>query len=312
MLLHAVVATAALWPGDRDTAGTIQVELVELGQLPTAPDEPAELPLLAKPSAAIPSDVDRTGSTELTSPTDDHVNALVAERDALASRLELETRERTNLGEQVAALTVEKQALADALAQEQARAALREQAQEERIAADRAMHEELLTALRREIDQKDVELRRSREGLAVSIVDRVLFPSGQASLSPEGRAVIDKVAGILTDTPAQRIVVEGHTDDVPIGAELARRFASNWELSTARAAEVVRQLAARGVPPRALEAVGRADTRPAVSNATEGGRRRNRRIEIILPGARARLDQDEAAVDSANQDHVNAAAETQP
>jgi chemotaxis protein MotB len=309
LLLHAVAATAMLWPGHRDTAGTIEVEL---GQPLRVPSEAGEPPLLAQPPPPIPSDADPKDLVEKATSAS-RVDALVAERDALASRLELETRERTTLSEQVAALGVEKQALAEALTDERRRTALREQEQAERTAADHGMHEELLAALRREIDQKDIELRRSREGLAVSIVDRVLFPSGQASLSSDGRAIIDTVADTLKATPEQRIVVEGHTDDVPIGAELARRFPTNWELSTARAAEVVRELTARGVPPRVLEVVGRADTRPAVSNATEAGRRRNRRIELILPGAGSRLDHGAGAVAGADEDHVNDTAwKTQP
>jgi chemotaxis protein MotB len=185
-------------------------------------------------------------------------------------------------------LTDENRALAAELADERTRTARLEQALAERRAADQAMYDELLAALRREIADKDVELRRAREGVAVSIVDRVLFPSGQATLTPEGREVVDKVAHVLAATPSQRIVIEGHTDDVPIGPELRERFPSNWELSTARASEVVRELVAGGVPPPALQAVGRADTQPVASNETEAGRRRNRRIEIILSGSTGR------------------------
>lgn len=161
-------------------------------------------------------------------------------------------------------------------------AAQRAEAEGARRELERTYHA-LLAALREEITQKDVALRRARAGLAVSIVDRVLLPSGEAGLSAEGRDVIDKVAGVLATTSPGRIVIEGHTDDVPIGPALRARSPSNWELSTARATSVVRRLVTRGGAPHALEAIGRADTRPLADNDTETGRRRNRRIEIVLP-----------------------------
>jgi chemotaxis protein MotB len=77
--------------------------------------------------------------------------------------------------------------------------------------------------------------------------------------------------------------VEGHTDDVPIGPELRARFPSNWELSTARATEVVKRLIGGGhLPAARLRAAGRADSAPVADNDTDAGRRQNRRIEIIL------------------------------
>jgi chemotaxis protein MotB len=111
----------------------------------------------------------------------------------------------------------------------------------------------------------------------------VLFPSGQATLTPEGEPVIDRIGAVLAAVPDSRILVEGHTDNVPIGPALQARFPSNWELSTARATEVVRRLIQQAnVAPARLRVAGRSDTEPVASNDTEDGRRRNRRIEIIL------------------------------
>ncbi|MBI1735496.1 MAG: OmpA family protein [Candidatus Rokubacteria bacterium] len=241
---------------------------------------------MERPTADPPS----PGSAAASPPTiEGRVDTLIAERDDLAARLDAERAARGRLGDRVAALSTDNVALASALAEERERAAQLERSLAERTAAEAAAihelertYEELLAALREEITEQDVALRRAREGVAVSIVDRVLFPSGQATLTADGRAVIDKVADVLATMPARRIVVEGHTDDVPIGPDLRARFSSNWELSTARATEVVRELAGRGVPRLALAAVGRADTRPVASNDTEAGRHRNRRIEIIL------------------------------
>lgn len=81
----------------------------------------------------------------------------------------------------------------------------------------------------------------------------------------------------------KQIRIEGHTDNVPIGVKLREKFPTNWELSTARATNVVRFFIERGgVNRERLEAVGFADTRPVASNDTEDGRTDNRRIEILL------------------------------
>jgi chemotaxis protein MotB len=298
LVLHAAAVPAVLWP-DRETSvgDVIVVDLVGAGEPSVPPPDAAGAPAgvtgstpeTAPPSGAAPAPPG--GDVPPTTAIDDRVEALLAERDALATRLDAETTARAHLGDRVAALTAQTRALAEALANARRQTARLEQAAAERRAADQATHDRLLAALRHEIAEKDVELRRAREGLALSIVDRVLFPSGQARLTAEGLAVIDKVAAVLARIPSRRILIEGHTDSVPIGPELRAQFPSNRELSAARATEVVRQLAARGVSVLALEAVGRADTRPVASNDTEAGRRRNRRIEIILSGsAGASLD----------------------
>jgi chemotaxis protein MotB len=288
-VLHATAMSELLWPARRSSDGPLLVELVGAPQAGASQEDAsgstaagAQAPGWAPALGAQPA------AEAVDNKTSDPLAALVAERDALSEQLTAETTARTQLGDRVAALTDENRVLAAELADERGRAARLEQALAERRAAAQAMYDELLAALRREIADKDVELRRAREGLAVSIVDRVLFPSGQATLTPAGREVVDKVAHVLAATPSQRIVIEGHTDDVPIGPELRERFPSNWELSTARASEVVRELVAGGVPPPALQAVGRADTQPVASNETEAGRRRNRRIEIILSGSTGR------------------------
>jgi chemotaxis protein MotB len=236
--------------------------------------------------------VDLVGAEPPAPATDDRVAALVTERDELAQRLDTETAARARLGEEVAELTAGTLALESELAEARRHAARLERSlaerQTEAAVAMRELeqtHGALLAALRDEISEKDVALRRVREGLTVSIVDRVLFPSGQATLTPEGRGVIDKVGRVFAATPPRRVIIEGHTDNVPIGPELRARFPTNWELAAARATEVVRRFVEQGMSPDVLEAVGRGDTRPVASNDTGEGRRRNRRIAIIVPGS---------------------------
>jgi chemotaxis protein MotB len=110
-----------------------------------------------------------------------------------------------------------------------------------------------------------------------------MFESGEAVLKPDGEAVLLKVAGVLKQHPTLMVHVVGHTDNVPIRASARSRFASNWELSTARALAAVRFLSeSGGVDPRRLGAVGYGEYHPIADNTTEKGRAKNRRIAITV------------------------------
>lgn len=126
---------------------------------------------------------------------------------------------------------------------------------------------------------KDIEVLVRDEGVSFRIPSEVLFASGEATLTPSGLAVIDRLLPAMNRVPDYTIVVEGHTDNVPIQTA---RFPSNWELSAARASSVVRHLEARGLNPTRLRATGYADTRPLAANDTPEGRALNRRVEITL------------------------------
>jgi chemotaxis protein MotB len=118
--------------------------------------------------------------------------------------------------------------------------------------------------------------------LTVNILDRVMFDSGEAILKPDGESVMRKIAAILAAHPGLKIHVIGHTDNVPIRS----RFASNWELSTARALAAVHFLTEKaGRGSRAASGPSAtANIRPIADNATAEGRAKNRRIAItILP-----------------------------
>jgi chemotaxis protein MotB len=123
-------------------------------------------------------------------------------------------------------------------------------------------------------------VRNHQTWVEVEIRNDLLFDSGSATLSPAAEGVIRRLAGVLG--PAGNPVrVEGHTDNVPIRTAV---FPSNWELSAARAASVVRVLGTAGVAPGRLAVLGLGEFRPAVSNATPEDRSRNRRVLLaILP-----------------------------
>jgi chemotaxis protein MotB len=134
-----------------------------------------------------------------------------------------------------------------------------------------------------------VAFRLEARGLVVTIVsDKVLFDPGQADLRAEGREIVDNLAAVLGRLP-NKLSVEGHTDNTPISG----RYPSNWELSTARATTVLRELIDRhGLAADRLQAAGYADTRPVATNDTPDGRAANRRVElVVLADVAAALDQ---------------------
>jgi chemotaxis protein MotB len=126
-----------------------------------------------------------------------------------------------------------------------------------------------------------VKMELLASGLQIVLPNEVLFATGSANLKPEGQALLKDLVGALEDVPYQIIVI-GHTDNVPIGPGLAKRYPSNWELAGARAASVVRMMASEGIPPEQLLAISTGDSRPIASNDTEEGRSRNRRIEVRI------------------------------
>jgi chemotaxis protein MotB len=155
-------------------------------------------------------------------------------------------------------------------------------------AASRAQEQDDFRRLKEQIDsyarqkglQDKVQSVVAQRGLVIRLLtDRVLFDSGAAELKPEATPVLSKVAEIVAREGKHQVMVEGHTDPVPIHGSV---FPTNWELSTARASRVVRFLISGGVARRRLSAAGYASLHPIASNATAAGRSRNRRVEIVL------------------------------
>lgn len=128
-------------------------------------------------------------------------------------------------------------------------------------------------------DLEGVEVSRVPEGVRLRVEDRLLFPSAQAELTDEGRALVAERLREVVARHDGEVAVQGHTDDRPIQTP---RFPSNWALSSARAIAIVEALVEAGVAPQRLRAVGLADTRPLAENDTAEGRARNRRVEVVI------------------------------
>lgn len=144
--------------------------------------------------------------------------------------------------------------------------------------------ESLEASLRAEINADQVKIEQLENGIRVRLSDALLYRSGSVELQEKGRAALDKVTAQLANMAAQgnQIDVIGNTDNVPIGAELATRYSTNWELAAARATVVVRYLQERGIDPSKLEAISNGQYHPLASNDTAAGRAQNRRTDLVI------------------------------
>lgn len=143
-------------------------------------------------------------------------------------------------------------------------------------------YDSVVSELTEEIKKGEIQVKQLKDKLTLTMVEKILFDSGKADIKTNGKKVLDRVADILKTINNKQIRIEGHTDNVPIGAGLVEKFPTNWELSTARATTVVRYLQGKGVSPAFLNAAGYSKYSPVESNETEEGKAKNRRIEIVL------------------------------
>jgi chemotaxis protein MotB len=137
----------------------------------------------------------------------------------------------------------------------------------------------LVEKLRSMVDSGQIKVTIRNGRMLLALPNDVLFDSGKTALKAEGKEAIGKVAQVLATIADRRFLVGGHTDNVPIKNA---KFPSNWELSTARAVEVVKLLITGGMKPQVLGAAGYAESDPVASNDAPDGKAQNRRIEIVL------------------------------
>jgi len=143
------------------------------------------------------------------------------------------------------------------------------------------LQRKLTKALGKEIERQEVELRMTPEGFVISLHELGFFDSGQAVLLPGAAEKIERIARIL-DQRGLDLWVEGHSDNQPIHNA---QFASNWELSTARAMTVLLLLVDQaGYDPSKVSISGYAQYRPLADDSTPEGRRQNRRVDLVVVG----------------------------
>lgn len=126
---------------------------------------------------------------------------------------------------------------------------------------------------------KSVKLIKSDKGIIIRVNNKVLFDEGAASIKPDAEGTLNEIIKVLTkiDNP---VIIEGHTDSTPIKNA---KYPSNWELSTARATNIISYIMKQGViSPKRLSAVGYGEYMPIANNTTISGRMLNRRVDIIV------------------------------
>lgn len=182
------------------------------------------------------------------------------------------------LGKDADILLAERGARANALAQANTRLEELRRAQAAADARARLLRD-LALKFKKMIDAAELTIGLRDGRMVIQLSNDVLFDSGQTDIKPAGKDAIERVASALVTMDRRRFQVGGNTDNVPIHNA---RFASNWELSTARALEVVKLLVAKGVKATTVSAGGYGEFDPVAPNDTAEGRAKNRRIEIAL------------------------------
>lgn len=150
-------------------------------------------------------------------------------------------------------------------------------------AKDSALAKQLQQQIHQGLQMKDVVIRQQERGLVISLKDSILFAPGSAELSGAAKKTLDRLSGklaIVLHGQSRPIRVEGHTDNTPITTS---RYPSNWELSTARATNIVRYLiASHHFSPANLSAAGYGEFRPVENNSSIEGKQKNRRVDIVI------------------------------
>ena len=157
--------------------------------------------------------------------------------------------------------------------------------QQQASAAQMAQSSADIAALKKEIDAGKVHVSRLQNAIKYTVNSDLLFRSGSWEMSKEGQEVIGKLAPRLAPFQQSKIVVNGYTDNAPVGRALQRQgVTSNEVLSQKRAEAVMQYLTAHGVKPDMISAQGRGEADPIASNKTAEGRAQNRRVELTLAG----------------------------
>lgn len=205
------------------------------------------------------------------------MDTTAAERDALAAERDLLAAERSDLIKGMGDLHQQ----VEQVAAQKAQAAKEAELARAELARQQAVFDSLEQTFAKEQQQNQVKIEMLKSGVKVNLDNEILFPSGSSTLNETGVDVLKRAAAELKKSPYQTLIA-GYTDNVPISAKLLERYPSNWELAGARAASVVRLLEEQGVPSAQMLAISFGENSPVDSNDTPEGRKKNRRIEILL------------------------------
>jgi chemotaxis protein MotB len=208
----------------------------------------------------------------------EEITTLQQQRTELAQQKSELEQQKSKLEQQSAELAQQNIAIQQQVAMlEQQKAALLAASQQRQ-----QQYDALVQGLSKEVEKGQLQVRQYQNMLAVDLAEQIFFDSGRATLKAGGKDVLKKVGDALKGYENKVIRVVGHTDNVPVAKSLQGTFPTNWELSVARATNVVRFLQDVGIPPERMVASGRSEYDPVAPNDTAEGRQKNRRIEIML------------------------------
>ncbi|HNT28952.1 MAG TPA: flagellar motor protein MotB, partial [bacterium] len=208
----------------------------------------------------------------------DDLKKKLKEKGASIEELDAQNKELAAKKEEEAKRAAEEQAKLES--EKQALKAELEQLRRMKEAAEKrnAEFNNVMAKLKKMIDAGTLSVKIRKGRMIVTLSSDILFAVGATELTPEGKAAIEELAATLKDIPDRNFLVVGHSDSTPI----KKKFASNWELSSQRAIEVVKLMIASGVPPVMISASGNAEFDPIAENDTPENKTLNRRVEIVL------------------------------
>ena len=149
-----------------------------------------------------------------------------------------------------------------------------------------AQYQQLNQTMSAEVAANQLHITRLQNALKVTLNNELMFPSGDWEIPAAAQQTLSKIVPILAPKQQAKLVVNGYTDNVPIGPGLMNQgITSNQMLSQKRADTVMQYLIAQGVNPNLVSAQGFGETNPVASNDTPQGRAQNRRVELTLAGA---------------------------
>ena len=206
-------------------------------------------------------------------------------KQAQAQNQEL-TAQKQQLADEIVALREQQQQLKETnrrLSADISKLSKRAQLQEKVIHLLDDTEKTIESSLREQMAAAEIEIVEYQDEVKVVLLDKILYEPGSMEINQKGKILLKTLADSIREKSDQQLVVVGHTDNVPISDNLRSRYPTNWELSAARAAAVIRYLQNEcGLDPERISLRAYSHYRPSASNKTEKGRRLNRRIEIIL------------------------------
>jgi len=149
--------------------------------------------------------------------------------------------------------------------------------------SQRQASQTMINDLTEEADTKTIQINLLKEALKVNLVEKIMFESGSANVTKEGRETLTRIAPVLKEAKDKEIHIVGHCDKLPLGAELSKKYRTNWELSTARAIAIIRVLHwGFNIDPRRMVAMGVGHYRPLDMEIEKKINEKNRAVEIFL------------------------------